>query len=359
MFQALKIKFSEVNGAYLCYFSLIPIQGVIRFLLVSSLICEALTAQNIQTIAGNGLNNLQALQIGLANPSGIAVDASGNVYVSVEAIYQIWKIDSSGRTSRYAGNGNNTFNGDGIQAVTAAINPRALTLDSEENPYVAEYYNNRVRKISPAGIITTVAGNGRPGFGGDGGSATAAQIDSPAGLAVDASNNINIADSANNRIRIVSPAGTITTVAGVGTSGFSGDGAPALAAQFSFPSGIAIDSLGAVYIADGTNYRLRKFQPGGNISTIAGNGTQGYSGDGGLAISAQLNAFKAVAVDQFRNIYIVEDHDIRMIAANEHRDFCWHLDFRLFRGWWQSHNRALLESLCAGVRYVRHSDISG
>ena len=331
MFQALKIKFSEPNGAHLCYFSLIPIRGVIRFLLVSSLICGALTAQNIQTIAGNGLNNLQALQIGLANPSGIAVYASGNVYVSVEAIYQIWKIDSSGRTSRYAGNGNNTFNGDGIQAVTAAINPRALTLDSEGNPYVAEYYNNRVRKISPAGIITTVAGNGRPGFRGDRGSATAAQIDSPAGLAVDASNNINIADSANNRIRIVSPAGTITTAAGVGTSGFSGDGAPALAAQFSFPSGIA----------------------------IAGNGTQGYSGDGGLAISAQLNAFKAVAVDQFRNIYIVEDHDIRMIAANEHRDFCWHLDFRLFRGWWQSHNRALLESLCAGVRYVRHSDISG
>ena len=152
--------------------------------------------------------------------------------------------------------------------------------------YIADQVNNRVRKVS-GGIITTVAGTGTAGYSGDGGQATSAQLNNPLGVAVDAQGSLYIADYANHRVRKVS-GGIITTVAGTGTAGYSGDGGQATSAQLNFPVGVAVDAQGSLYIADSDNYRVRKVS-GGIITTVAGTGTAGYSGDGGQATSAQLN----------------------------------------------------------------------
>jgi hypothetical protein len=141
-----------------------------------------------------------------------------------------------------------------------------------------------------APIIITLAGNGTAGFSGDGGPATGALLNAPTDVAVDASGDVFIGDSFNNRIRKVTPAGTISTIAGNGTGGFSGDGGPATSAQLNFPEGVAVDAGGDVFIADTGNQRVRKVTPGGTIGTVAGTGTAGFSGDGGPATSAQLTS---------------------------------------------------------------------
>jgi len=151
------------------------------------------------------------------------------------------------------------------------------------------YGDDRIRKVTPRGVISTVAGNGTAGFSGDGGLATSAQLHHPNGLAMDAAGNVYIADIINSRIRKVTPGGVISTVAGSGTGGFSGDGGPATSAQLARPYGVALDAAGNLYIADLGNRRIRKVTPGGVISTVAGSGTGGSSGDGGPATWAQLS----------------------------------------------------------------------
>ena len=275
-------------------------------------------AQTINTIAGGGPRNLQALQIGLAQPAGIAVDASGNIFVSLSQLHQIWKINTSSQVTVFAGDGSFTYNGDGGQAVSSTLNqPRGLAFDTAGNLYIADSGHNRVRKISAAGVISTVAGNGTSGFSGDGGSATSAQLSNPVAIAVDSSNNLYIVDEGNQRVRIVSPAGTINTFAGNSTATFAGDGGPATSASLNSPVGVAVDSSGSVYIADQQNIRIRKVIGGlgGNISTFAGNGTFGLSGDGGPATSAQLNTISGVSVDHFNNVYITEGSDVRAVAS--------------------------------------------
>ncbi len=274
-------------------------------------------AQNIQTIAGGGPVNLQSLQTGLAQPSGLAVDTAGNVYVSLAQKHQIWKITGSGSVSVFAGNGSYPYDGDGVQATTVTLNqPAGLAFDTSGNLYVADSGHNSIRRISTSGIITTVAGNGTPGFSGDGGAATSAQLDSPSAVAVDAAGNLYIADVTNQRIRMVTAGGTITTIAGTGTVGFSGDNGPATAANLNQPSGVAVDSNGVVYIADQANFRVRKVVAG-TITTAAGNGTFGLSGDGGPATAAQLNSVTAVIVDVANNLYIVESYDVRAVLAGQ------------------------------------------
>ena len=163
-------------------------------------------------------------------------------------------------------------------------------MDTAGNLFIADTNDNVIRKVTPGGIISTVAGNGTQGFSGDGGPAISAQLFSPYGVAVDTAGNLFIADTVNNRIRKVTPGGIISTVAGNGTQGSGGDGGPATSAQLFNPTGVAVDTAGNLFIADMANNRIRKVTPAGVISTVAGNGTQGFSGDGGPGdfSSAQL-----------------------------------------------------------------------
>jgi uncharacterized protein (TIGR03437 family) len=205
------------------------------------------------------------------------------------------------------------YSGDDGPATSAQLNSRwGVAVDSAGNLYIADTNNNRIRKVS-GGIITTVAGNGTPGFSGDSGPATSIQLSAPSGVAVDSAGNLYIADTNNNRIRKVS-GGIITTVAGNGTLGFSGDGGPATSAQLKEPYGVTVDSAGNLYIAEPYDNRIRKIS-GGIITTLAGNGTSGFSGDGGPATSAQLAFPVGIAVDTAGNLYIADGGFVRKVSG--------------------------------------------
>lgn len=275
------------------------------------------------TVAGNGTYGSSgdggpATSAQLSLPWGVAVDNAGNLYIADTTNSIVRKVDTSGTITAVAGTGTYGFSGDGDPATSAQLgNPSGVIVDSVGNLYIADTQNNRVRKVGTNGTITTVAGNGTEGFSGDGSLATSAQLNRPTDMAVDSAGNLYIADTQNNRIRKVNTSGTITTVAGDGTFGDGGDGGPATSAQFGYPYGVAVDSAGNLYIADTLNNRLRKVDTSGNISTVAGNGTDGYSGDGGPAISAQLSGPFGVRVDSLGNLYIADssNHRIRKVAA--------------------------------------------
>ena len=217
----------------------------------------------ISTVTGGGTNDPdgggQATNAALSYPCGVAADSSGNLFIADAGANRIYKVDTNGMIATVAGNGTNSFFGDGAQATNASLNnPAAVAADDFGNLFIADIQNNRVRMVDTNGIITTVAGDGTNGFSGDGASATNAELFSPTGLAVDASGNLFVADSANNRIRMVDTNGIITTVAGNGTNGFSGDGGVATNADLSNPTGVALDASGNLFIADGNNDRIRK-----------------------------------------------------------------------------------------------------
>lgn len=217
----------------------------------------------------------------------------------------------------YAGNGSFNFAGDGGQAVLAGLaNPLGIATDATGNLYIADQANRRIRKVSPSGIITTIAGTGTFGFSGDGGLATAAQLNEPQAVAVDNAGNVYIADGFNFRIRKINTSGIITTIAGNGVSGFSGDGGPATAASMGYPVGVAVDASGNVYVADWSNNRIRKITSGGIISTFAGGSSQGFSGDGGQAASASLDYPLSVCVDAAGNVYIADTGNDRIRKVN-------------------------------------------
>jgi sugar lactone lactonase YvrE len=237
----------------------------------------------------------------------VAVDESGNLFIA-DFFNVVRKVSANGIITTVAGNGMSGFAGDGGPAVSAqlATAPGGLAVDGSGNLFIADQGNNRVRKVSSNGIITTLAGTGVAGFSGDGGLATAAQLSQPEAVAVDASGNVYIADKANSRIRKVSPGGTITTFAGTTSGGFSGDGGLATSAQLEFPQGVAVDGSGNVFIADTSNNRVREVSTKGIIVTVAGNGNSGYTGDCGPATSAQLSYPLDVAVDGSGNIFIAD-----------------------------------------------------
>jgi trimeric autotransporter adhesin len=280
----------------------------------------------ISTVAGNGtkgpsLNGVAATSTSLNSPQFIALDnTNGNIYYSDAADSRIRVISAAtGILTVVAGNGVSDFSGDGGQATSASLNkPQGIARGIDQSTYIADSLNNRIRKISPAGIITTVAGNGAWSFFGDGGQATSASLRGPSGVAVDASGNIYIADLGNARIRKVSSSGVISTICGTDVNDFSGDGGPASLASLYNPTGVFVNSsTGEIYITDSGNSRIRKISASGIISTVAGNGQREFSGDGGPATLAALGSPQSAVADAFGNIYIadVDNNRIRFVTA--------------------------------------------
>jgi len=250
-------------------------------------------------------------------PGGIAADASGNLFIADLYNSRIRQVNAAGIISTIAGNGDYRYSGDGGRAASATLDsPFGMAADALGNVFVADVYNNRIRKITPAGIITTVVGNGIASYSGDDGLATAASLFFPYAVAVDSSGNLFIADTYNSVIRKVSAGGTINTVAGNGRSGYSGDNGPAINAQLNFPTGIAVDASGNLFIAEPYNLVVRKVDSSGTITTVAGNGGGGYSGDNGPATSAHLNQPSAVAVDASGNLFISDTYNFVIRKVN-------------------------------------------
>jgi sugar lactone lactonase YvrE len=259
-----------------------------------------------------------AITASLAGPAGVAVDSSGDIYIATYADNRIRMVNAKGTISTIAGNSGYGFAGDGGPATSAQLSsPHGIGLDSSANVYLADRWNNRIRKIA-GGNISTIAGSGQGNYGGDGGAATSAQMSLPNGVAVDNAGNVYVSDLLNNRVRIVSPTGIINTYAGSGVAGFGGDGGSALSALLNQPAGLAVDSSGNLYIADSNNAVVRKVTPQGIITTIAGTGgTEGYSGDGGPANKATLMAPIGVAVDSSGNLYIADYYGwVRKVTAS-------------------------------------------
>jgi uncharacterized protein (TIGR03437 family) len=281
---------------------------------------------------GSGGDGGSAADATMNTPVGIVIDASGNLYFSDSAANKVRKITTDGKISTVAGSGQNfgDFSGDDALAVAARLNgPQGLAVDAAGNLYIADRINNRIRKVTATtGIITTVAGNGQLGFTGDGGPATQASFVFPTGVTVDSAGNLYIADQGNQRIRRVSAAdGKITTIAGTGAAGFNGDGIPAKDAQINLstpttPSTalLFLDPMGNLIFADRGNHRIRKINMAdGTISTLAGTGTAGFGGDGGIATGALLQLPQAAVMDAAGNLYISDSGNNRIrrtFAAN-------------------------------------------
>ncbi len=251
-------------------------------------------------------------------PSGVlAADAAGNLYVG--STFSVLRIGSDHTLSTVAGTGTQGYSGDGGLATSAQLSGAGgLAPSAHGDLYIADTSNCVVRKVSANAIITTVAGNGACGYSGDGGPARSAQLFFPEGLALDASGALYIADTRNQRIRKVTPNGVITTLAGNGAAGYSGDGGPATAAELNWPGGLALDGGGNLYIADSANYRVRKLAPDGTITTAAGNGSYAFSGEAGPPLSAGMNAAD-VAVDKSGSLYIDDIYAARvreLVPAN-------------------------------------------
>jgi uncharacterized protein (TIGR03437 family) len=308
----------------------------------------------LSTFAGTGIPSYSGdggapTAAQLSGPSGVAVAATGLVYISDTQNQRVRAVPAGGSISTLAGTGTAGFNGDIALPRTAQLNlPHGLAADTLGNWYVADTANNRIRKVQPGGNLFTIAGNGNASYFGDGGPATMGSVNQPQGVAVDAAGNVYIADTLDHAVRKVTPDGAIHTLAGTGNPGYSGDGGPANKARLSLPSavavdangniyvadtgnnevrridpagtittvdtggllsgprGVAVDRAGNVYIADTGNHRVRRVSPGAPVTTIAGNGACCYAGDGAMALDSMLNQPWAVAVDAGGNVYVAD-----------------------------------------------------
>jgi sugar lactone lactonase YvrE len=272
----------------------------------------------ITTFAGNGFpgdsgDSGPATAAQIHAPTDVSFDGIGNVFIADAGGRKIRKVNPSGIISTFAGDGTLGSGGDGGLATAAQFSyPNGIAFDNDGNAYVTDGDNNKVRKISPSGIISTFAGTGMASYSGDNGPATAAMLNDPSRVAVDASGNVYIDDYGNNRIRKVNKSGIISLVAGNGSAVFGGDGMPATGAQLSAPVGVDIDGSGNIYIADAGNQRVRKINPAGIISTIAGTGIAGYNGECILATAAELNHPYGVAVGNNGYIYVANYSESRV-----------------------------------------------
>ena len=294
--------------------------STVRFTCLLTVFCLCGTARInaqgiITTIAGNGITQYigegsPATAYSLALPAAVCVDKNGKVYVANNAdnlimtVYHDTLRTIVGDTSLSG----SSDSGDGHQADSAQLrNPNGLCLDTAGNIYIAEWYNDLIRKVDAhTGIITTICGVSGSGFGGDNGPATAAQLSHPHGICADPANNLYIADYDNQRIRKINlTTGNITTIAGTGANGYSGDNGPATSAALSYPNSVSADTSGNIFFAETGNNTIRRINAAtGVITTIAGSGPQGFSPDGTAATSALLNQPNAVFADKYGYIYI-------------------------------------------------------
>lgn len=279
----------------------------------NNVIRKVATTGVITTFAGTGTagfsgDNGQATSATLNLPNRLSADTLGNVYISDYLNSRIRKVATTGIITTVAGHIRQGFSGDGFQAVLAQIYwPTGITFDAAQNMYIVDNGNFCVRKVLTTGIISSPIGTPQVnGYSGDGGAATAAQFQNMIGVSVDANSNIFIGDAGNNRIRKVTTAGVISTSVGTGISGFSGDAGQATAAKINTPSGTVFNSTGNLFISDHYNYRIRKVTTAGVISTAVGTGVAGYSGDGGAATAAKINGTSGLAVDASGNLYIAD-----------------------------------------------------
>jgi sugar lactone lactonase YvrE/predicted esterase len=286
----------------------------------NSRVRQVIADGTLNTAVGNGVweyppavsgDKHGATTVQLFFPEGIVLDGQGNLYIADSYNARVRKVSPGGTTVTVAGSGLDGYFGDGGPGVLAGIYfPTAVAVDAVGNLFVADTGNQRIRKVSTNGTITTLAGTGVVGFAGDGGPATSAQLYEPRGLALDGQGNLFVADSYNHRIRKVSVDGTISAVAGTGRRGFSGDGGPAAAAQLNFPEGVAVDSAGNLFIADSANHRVRKVTPDGMITTVAGE-------NGGTVVAVPLSYPEGLAVDRAGILYMADpvDHRVRKITG--------------------------------------------
>ncbi|WP_419657892.1 putative membrane protein with YD repeats [Desulfosarcina variabilis str. Montpellier] len=249
----------------------------------------------------------------LSRPIGMATDSLGNLFIADSENHRVRKLDINGNITTIAGNGSPGFSGDDGPATNSGLcSPHGVAVDNVGNLYIADSCNHRIRKVDPSGCITTIAGNGEGNFGGDGGFAIEANLYFPRSVVVDHDGNLFIADSSNNRIRKVTPSGIIITVAGTGEAGYSGDNDPAITAKLNDPRGITVDSVGSLFIADSNNQCIRKVDANGIISTVAGTGSWGFYGDGGIAINAGLYQPFGVAIDSAGSLFIADTNNSRV-----------------------------------------------
>lgn len=306
---------------------LMNVRLITAAVLFGTVLCYGQTPEfTIDTVAGCGSCFQPNLGDGGPATSGqlsqfwsVAIDQAGSLYIADSSNNRIRKVWPTGIITTIAGNGSSGSLGDGGPAVVAELSfPTGVASDASGNVYISDTNNNRIRKVSVGGTIQTIAGTGTPGFSGDGGLATLAQLNAPGGLAVDAANNVYVADRLNRRIRRISPSGIITTVAGNGPCCASGDGGPAINAYLDGPMAVAFDSVGSLYVADPPANVIRKISAAGTITTVAGNGANGFRGDNGPAVVAELGEPQGVAVDPSGDIFISDwvNNRIRMVGLD-------------------------------------------
>ena len=284
---------------------------------------DAGAAGVIRTVAGSNQRGFSgdggsATSAAFDQPRAAAVGPDGTVYIADTFNHRVRRVDPGGAVTTIVGTGEAAYSGDGGPATAATLHwPHGVAVDATgASLYIADSANHRIRRVDLGpGISTPGAGGATPGSGGDGGPATGAQLEDPKAVYAAPSGDLYIADSGNDRIRRVDRAGTITTLAGTGVTGFSGDGGPATGAQFDGPRSLAGDGAGNLYVADDNNDRIRRIDPAGVVTTVAGTGVEGFGGDGGPAGSAQLNHPRGVAVDGRGDLFIADSmsHRVRMV----------------------------------------------
>jgi len=279
---------------------------------------------SIATVAGNGTpgylgDSGPALSARLSSPTGLAFDPAGNLYIADSKNNNVRSVNPSEVITTFAGIGTCGFGAEGDPAaLTPLCGPQSAVVDLAGNTYIADTQNNRVIMVDSAGNIQIVAGNGTAGDAGAGNSAWG-ELYEPQGVALDSAGNLYIADTQNHRIRMLAPGGAISTIAGTGNAGFSGDGGAAAAAELNAPSQVAVDTSGNVYIADTLNHRVRLVTTDGNIATIAGTGDAAYNGDDGPAVQVALSAPGGVALDGQGNVYVADtgNNRVRMLSTTQ------------------------------------------
>jgi sugar lactone lactonase YvrE len=276
------------------------------------------------TAAGNGATTYgvgdgrQSVTVGLNMPWGLAIDSQDRVYVADAGLHAVRRINTDGTVTTVAGTGTAGFSGDGGAATSARLNtPVRLAFDAAGNLFIADSANNRIRRVTPAGIISTVAGNGTAGNTGDGGQATSARLRTPYDVTIAPNGTMYIADRANHKVRRVLPSGIISTYAGTGTAGYTGDEIAATSSRLNTPYSVDVDAEGNLYIADYDNERVRMVDTGGRITTVAGTGIPTADGDGGLATEAGLHKPQYVQVTPGGDLFISESNSNRVRRVHD------------------------------------------